>query len=118
MMCSYPKSIQKVAPVPQTREERKRHHLWMYFGMLLSLAVYGSVSAVSSGVTGFEALFLTDHFEWLVFSFVDLFLLDICLLQKLGATFRCPAPRSIRTISWATGSKGWRSRSRFWLGRW
>ena len=52
MMCSYPKSIQKAAPVPQTREERKRHHLWMYFGMLLSLAVYGSVSAVSSGVTG------------------------------------------------------------------
>lgn len=117
MMCSYPKSIQKAAPVPQTREERKRHHLWMYFGMLLSLAVYGSVSAVSSGVTGFEALFLTDHVEWLVFSFVDLFLLDICLLQKLGATFRCLARRGIRTISWATDSKGWRSRSRFWLGR-
>ena len=53
MMCSYPKSIQKAAPMPQTRRERKLYHLWMYFGMLLPPAIYGSISAVSGGVSGF-----------------------------------------------------------------
>lgn len=90
MLCSYPKSIQKAAPVPQTRRERKLYHLWMYFGMLLPLAVYGSFSAVNGGVNGFGPLFWTGYIEWLVISFADFFLLDIYLLQKLGRRIQVP----------------------------
>ena len=90
MMCSYPKSIQKAAPAPQTRRERKFYHLWMYFGMLLPLAVYGSISAVNSGVSGFGPMFWMSYIEWLIISFSDFFLLDIYLLQKLGRRIQVP----------------------------
>lgn len=90
MMYSYPKSIQKAAPMPQTRRERKLYHLWMYFGMLLPLAIYGSISAVSGGVSGFWPLFWMGYIEWLVVSFADFFLLDIYLLQKLGRRIQVP----------------------------
>lgn len=83
MMCSYPKSIQKAAPAPQTRRERSLYHLWMCFDMLLPLVAYGSASAVCGGVSGFWPLLLMGYIEWLVVSLTDFFLLDVCLLQRL-----------------------------------
>lgn len=90
MMCSYPASIRKAAPIPQTRQERKLYHLWMYLGMLIPLAVYGSVSAVSSGVSNFWPMFWMGYVEWLITSFVDFFLLDVVMLQRLGARIQVP----------------------------
>lgn len=82
MMCSYPKSIQNDAPVPQTRQERKLYHLWMYFGMLLPLIIYGAISFASCGVCDYWTLFWMSYVEWLIISFSDFFVLDIYLLQK------------------------------------
>lgn len=90
MMCSYPKSIQKAAPHPQTRHERKLYHIWMYFGMLFPLLVYGALSAANSGTEGFWNLFYMAYIEWLIISFTDFFLLDIFLLQKMGRRMQIP----------------------------
>ena len=90
MMCSYPPSIQKAAPVPQTWRERQLYHLWMYLGMLLPLAVYGALSAVSSGVSGFWALFRMSYIEWLTVSIADFVALDVWLLQRLGRRIQVP----------------------------
>lgn len=90
MMCSYPKSIQKAAPAPQTCRERRLYHLWMCFGMLLPLVAYGSASAVCGGVTGFWPLLLMGYIEWLAVSLTDFILLDIYLLQWLGRRIQVP----------------------------
>lgn len=90
MMGSYPKSIQRAAPAPQTRRERRRYLLWMYVGMLIPMAVYGSASAVNGGVSDFWPLFRMGYIEWLTVGFADFFLLDIYLLQRLGPRIQVP----------------------------
>lgn len=90
MMSGYPRSIQKAAPLPQTGRERRIYLLWMYFGMLLPLTVYGSLSQVNGGIAGFQSLFRAAYAQWLIIGFSDFFLLDILLLQKLGLRARIP----------------------------
>ena len=61
MFPSYPPAIIKVANEPPTREENRFYWLWICFGELLSLLLYGAVSAVEGGTTGFWRLSLMGY---------------------------------------------------------
>ena len=56
MFPSYPPAIIKAANRPPTREENRFYWLWICFGELLPLLLYGAVSAVEGGTTGFWRL--------------------------------------------------------------
>lgn len=116
MMCT--KSIQKAAPAPQTRRERRLYHLWMCFGMLLPLVAYGSVSAVCGGVSGFWPLLLMGYIEWLAVSLTDFLLLDVCLLQRLGRRIQVPGTEGHPDYRLGSWLKKLALRSIFWPGRW
>lgn len=51
MFPSYPPAIIKAANRPPTREENRFYWLWICFGELLPLLLYGAVSAVEGGTT-------------------------------------------------------------------
>ena len=63
MFPSYPPAIIKAANRPPTREENRFYWLWICFGELLPLLLYGAVSAVEGGTTGFWRLSLM---VWLI----------------------------------------------------
>ena len=51
-------------------------------GSLLPLLLYGAVSAVEGGTTGFWRLALTGYIQWMVVNVCDLLFLDFWLIQK------------------------------------
>ena len=82
MFPSYPPAIIKAANRPPTREENRFYWLWICFGELLPLLLYGAVSTVEGGTTGFWRLALTGYIQWMVVNVCDLLFLDFWLIQK------------------------------------
>ena len=82
MFPSYPPAIIKAANRPPTREENRFYWLWICFGELLPLLLYGAVSAVEGGTTGFWRLSLMGYIQWMMINIGDLLFLDVWLIQK------------------------------------
>ena len=59
MFPCYPPAIMKAAKEPPTEAENRFYWLWICFGELLPLLLYGAVSTVEGGTTGFWRLALT-----------------------------------------------------------
>ena len=58
MFPCYPPAIIKAAKDPPTGVENRFYWLWICFGELLPLLLYGAVSTMEGGTTGFWPLFL------------------------------------------------------------
>ena len=70
MFPCYPPAIIKAAKEPPTGAENRFYWLWICFGELLPLLLYGAVSAVEGGTTGFWRLALTGYIQWMMVSSV------------------------------------------------
>ena len=91
MFPSYPPAIIKNAPEPPSKTENRFYWLWICFGELLPLLLYGAVSTMEGGTTGFWRLALTGYIQWMMVNFCDLFFLDFWLIQgKAKAWFVIP----------------------------
>ena len=91
MFPCYLPAIIKAAKDPPTGVENRFYWLWICFGKLLPLLLYGAVSTVEGGTTGFWALALTAYIQWMMVNFCDLFFLDFWLIQgKAKAWFVIP----------------------------
>ena len=82
MFPSYPPAIIKNAPEPPSKAENRFYWLWIFFGELLPLLLYGAVSMVEGGTHGFWQMALTGYSQWMMINLCDLFFLDIFLIQK------------------------------------
>lgn len=82
MFPCYPTAIIKAAKEPPTKAENRFYWLWICFGELLPLLLYGAVSTAEGGTTGFWRLALTGYIQWMVVNVCDLFFLDLWLIQK------------------------------------
>lgn len=82
MFPCYPPAIIKAAKDPPTKAENRFYRLWICFGELLPLLLYGAVSIVEGGTTGFWRLALTGYIQWMVVNVCDLLFLDFWLIQK------------------------------------
>ena len=82
MFPSYPPAIIKNAPEPPSKTENRFYRLWICFGELLPLLLYGAVSTMEGGTTGFWPLALTGYIQWMMVNFCDLFFLDFWLVQR------------------------------------
>ena len=61
MFPCYPTAIIKAAKEPPTKAENRFYWLWICFGELLPLLLYGAVSTAEGGTTGFWRLALTGY---------------------------------------------------------
>ena len=84
MFPCYPPAIIKDAKQAPTRAETRFYWLWICFGELLPLLLYGAISTVESGTTGFWNLVLTAYIQWMIINVCDLFFLDFLLIQKMA----------------------------------
>ena len=82
MFPCYPPAIIKAAKDPPTKAENRFYRLWICFGELLPLLLYGAVSTAEGGTTGFWRLALTGYIQWMIVNVCDLFFLDLWLIQK------------------------------------
>lgn len=82
MFPSYPPAIIKAAKEPPTGAETRFYRLWICFGELLPLLLYGAVSTAEGGTAEFRPLALTGYIQWMMVNFCDLFFLDYWLIQK------------------------------------
>ena len=82
MFPCYLPAIIKAAKDPPTGVENRFYWLWICFGKLLPLLLYGAVSTVEGGTTGFWRLALTGYIQWMVVNVCDLLFLDFWLIQK------------------------------------
>ena len=82
MFPCYPPAIIKAAKEPPTATEKRSYWLWICFGELLPLLLYGAISALDGGTTGFWHLTLTGYIQWMMVNFCDLLFLDFWLIQK------------------------------------
>ena len=73
MFPCYPPSIIKDAPEPPTKAENRFYMLWICFGEILPLIIYGSVSMMEGGTRGFGWMALHGYIQWLMIGFADLF---------------------------------------------
>lgn len=77
---SYPKAIQKAAPLPMTKQEKK-------INLILTIAltglcfVYSVVSLLHSKTFGFWNLFWMSYIQWNILNAGDFLLLDCLLFQ-------------------------------------
>ena len=77
---SYPKAIQKAAPLPMTKQEKK-------INLILTIAitgmcfVYSVVSLLHSKTLGFWNLFWMSYIQWSILNAGDFLLLDCLLFQ-------------------------------------
>ena len=92
MFPCYPTAIIKAAKEPPTKAENRFYWLWICFGELLPLLLYGAVSTAEGGTTGFWRLALTGYIQWMIVNVCDLFFLDLWLIQKKAPRNR-RAPR-------------------------
>ena len=90
MMGSYPKGIREAAPKPQTKREKRIYHSWMYFAILIPLMIYGTASAINTGVEGFWNLFWSAYVEWNIISISDFFILDMIMLVGMKERMMVP----------------------------
>ncbi len=84
MFPCYPPAIIKAAKTPPTKTENRFYWLWICFGELLPLLLYGAISTVEGGTTGFWCLALTGYIQWMIVNFCDLIVLDVWLIQKMA----------------------------------
>ncbi len=82
MFPCYPPAIIKAAEEPPTKAENRFYWLWICFGEWLPLLLYGAVSTVEGGTTGFWRLALTGYIQWMIVNVCDLIFLDLWLIQK------------------------------------
>ena len=82
MFPCYPTAIIKAAEEPPTKDENRFYWLWICFGELLPLLLYGAVSTAEGGTTGFWRLALTGYIQWMIVNVCDLLFLDLWLIQK------------------------------------
>ena len=61
MFPCYPPAIIKAAKDPPTSAENRFYWIWICFGELLPLLLYGAVSTMEGGTTGFWPLALTGY---------------------------------------------------------
>ena len=66
MFPSYPPAIIRDAPEPPTKAENRFYWLWICFGELLPLLIYGAVSMVEGGTQGFWQMALTGYIQWMM----------------------------------------------------
>ena len=100
MFPCYPPSIIKEAPEPPTKAEKRFYMLWICFGEMLPLILYGAVSMVEGGTRGFGGMVLHCYLQWMMIGFADLSFLDVWLIQKnvrSGLLFQ--GPRNIPAMS-------------------
>ena len=81
MFPCYPPAIIKAAKDPPSKAENRFYWLWICFGELLPLLLYGAVSTAEDGTTGFWRLALTGYIQWMVVNVCDLLFLDFWLIQ-------------------------------------
>ena len=70
MFPCYPPAILKAAKEPPTGAETRFYWLWICFGELLPLLLYGAASAAEGGTTGFWPLALTGYVQWMMVNFL------------------------------------------------
>lgn len=78
----YPKEIKEMAPHLKTVS--KKPIKMMYAFLYLPVFVYGILSALNAGVTGFWTLFLMGYIECFLMNIGDFFGLDILFREKMG----------------------------------
>ena len=69
MFPCYPPAIIKAAKDPPTSAENRFYWLWICFGELLPLLLYGAVSTMEGGTPGFWPLALTGYIQWMMINF-------------------------------------------------
>lgn len=77
---SYPKAIQKAAPVPMTKQEKKINSILTIIIVGICF-VYSTISLLHSGVVGFWNIFLMGYIQWSILNLGDFLLLDCLLFQ-------------------------------------
>ena len=82
MFPCYPPAIIKAAKESPTKDENRFYWLWICLGEWLPLLLYGAVSTVEDGTTGFLRLALTGYIQWMIVNVCDLIFLDLWLIQK------------------------------------
>ena len=104
MFPCYPPAIIKAAKEPPTSTEKCSYWLWICFGELLPLLLFGAISALDGGTTEFWCLTLTGYIQWMMVNFCDLLFLDFWLIQKKAKNdLLSPVPRDILIIHSKTG---------------
>ena len=66
MFPCYPPAIIRDAPEPPTKAENRFYWLWICFGELLPLLIYGAVSMAEGGTHGFWQMALTGYIQWMI----------------------------------------------------
>lgn len=69
MFPGYPPAIIKAEKDPPTSAENRFYWIWICFGELLPLLLYGAVSTMEGGTTGFWPLALTGYIQWMMVNF-------------------------------------------------
>lgn len=82
MFPAYPPQIIKAAPLPPTKQENRFYWLWICFGELVPLLIYGTVSVAQSGAQDFWSLAIAGYIQWMLINLGDLISLDYFLIQK------------------------------------
>lgn len=77
---SYPKAIQKAAPLPMTKQEKKIN-LIVTIAITGMCFVYSVVSLLHSKTFGFWNLFWMSYIQWSILNAGDFLLLDCLLFQ-------------------------------------
>ena len=75
-------AIIRAAKEPPTKAENRFYWLWICFGELLPLLLYGAASTVEGGTTGFWCPALTGYIQWMIVNVCDLLFLDLWLIQR------------------------------------
>ena len=81
LMDSYPKGIQKAAPEPMSKKEKRVNKIFTVI-VMGTCWLYGVTSTLYGGIHTFKSLFCTAYIHWLIVNFGDFFLLDCLLFQK------------------------------------
>ena len=82
MFPGYPPAIIKAAKDPPTSAENRFYWIWICFGELLPLLLYGAGSTMEGGSLGFWRLGLTGYIQWMMVNFFALCFLDFCVIQR------------------------------------
>ncbi|WP_019189327.1 hypothetical protein [Levyella massiliensis] len=77
---SYPKAIQKAAPLPMTKQEKKINFI-LTIAITGMCFVYSVVSLLHSKTLGFWNLFWMSYIQWSILNAGDFLLLDCLLFQ-------------------------------------
>ena len=77
---SYPKAIQKAAPLPMTTQEKKINLIFT-IGLVGICFVYSVASLMHSPIIGFWNLFWMSYIQWSILNAGDFLLLDCLLFQ-------------------------------------